>query len=82
MGLCRWRLEERFALGWRQKTAGSRQMAAVLSSHRDSRHVAAASLGQDAALSFVVIGRGRFEILDCRLRIWELENYRIRECVD
>jgi hypothetical protein len=41
-------------------TAGSRQMAAALSSHRASRHVAAPSLGQDASLSFVVIGRGRF----------------------
>lgn len=40
------------------KLAGSSgQEAAVLSSHRASRHVPSASLGQDASLSFVVIGR-------------------------
>jgi hypothetical protein len=39
-----------------------RQLAAVLSSHRASRHVSAPSLGQYASLSFVVIGRGQREI--------------------
>jgi hypothetical protein len=33
------------------------QLAAVLSSHRASRHMAAPSLGHYASLSFVVIGR-------------------------
>jgi len=35
------------------------QWAAVLSSHRASRHVASPSLGHYASLSFVVIGRGK-----------------------
>ena len=35
------------------------QEAAALSFHRASRHVPSASLGQDASLSFVVIGRGQ-----------------------
>jgi hypothetical protein len=39
------------------KTVGSGQGAAVLSSHRASRHMAAPSLGHYASLSFVVIGR-------------------------
>ena len=34
-----------------------RHRAAVLSSHRASRHVPSASLGQDASLSFVVRGK-------------------------
>jgi hypothetical protein len=34
-----------------------RQRAAVLSSHRASRHMPSASLGHYAPLSFVVIGR-------------------------
>jgi hypothetical protein len=42
-----------------EKTAGSEQQAAVLSPHRALRHVASPSLGQDASLSFVVIGRGQ-----------------------
>jgi hypothetical protein len=33
------------------------QQTAVLSSHRASRHMPSASLGQDASLSFVVIGK-------------------------
>ncbi|MGB6930197.1 MAG: hypothetical protein WBH05_13325, partial [Syntrophobacteria bacterium] len=35
------------------------ERAAVLSSHRASRHVAAPSLGHYASLSFIVIGRGQ-----------------------
>ena len=35
------------------------QRAAVLSSYRASRHMAAPSLGQDALLSFIVIGRSQ-----------------------
>jgi hypothetical protein len=45
-----------------------RQKAAVLSSQGASRHMAAPSLGQDASLSFVVIGRGQGRL------IRELEN--------
>ena len=46
--------------GWRSaslEVGGFIQLAAVLSSHRASRHVAAPSLGQYATLSFVVIGK-------------------------
>ena len=35
------------------------QLAAVLSSHRASRHTATPSLGHYASLSFIVIGRGQ-----------------------
>jgi hypothetical protein len=45
--------------GWRSaslEVGGVIQVAAVLSSHRASRHVPSASLGQDASLSFVVMG--------------------------
>ena len=55
-------------MGERMNVAGSRQraegighreiqLAAVLSSHRASRHMAAPSLGHYATLSFVVICR-------------------------
>ena len=50
------------------------QRAAVLSSHRASRHVAAPSLGHYASLSSVVIGRGRGKILDCRFQIVDRQN--------
>ena len=42
-----------------QTSEGRLQLAAELSSHRASRHVPSASLSQDAALSFVVRGRGQ-----------------------
>ncbi len=53
------------------------QLAAVLSSHRASRHVASPSLGQDASLSFVVIGRGQL----AGWLIREIGNWGIRELV-
>jgi len=45
----------------REKREREGKEGAVLSSHRASRHVASPSLGQDASLSFVVIGRGQKE---------------------
>jgi hypothetical protein len=46
---------------------GEKQLTALLSSHRASRHMAAPSLGHYASLSFVVIGGSqRAEIL-----LWE-----------
>ena len=44
---------------WKNNSEDSGQRAAVLSSHRASRHLASPSLGQYASLSLVVIGRGQ-----------------------
>jgi hypothetical protein len=54
------------------------QLAAVLSSHRASRHVAAPSLGHYASLSFVVIGRAQ----RAGWLIRKLENEKISQTDD
>ena len=48
------------------------QLAGDFSSHRASRHLPPASLGQYASLSFVVIGRG--QKVDFRLQIGDRQN--------
>jgi hypothetical protein len=67
MGECRWRLEERFALGWRQETEGSEETLEVGGTLRfrleaEGRRQRAEVGGQKSEIR----GQRRLKILDCR----------------
>ncbi len=74
MGECRWRLEERFALGWRQETEGSEETLEVGGTLRfrleaEGRRETTRRSG-DAARK----AKGRGQRVDCRLEIADFSS--------